>query len=110
MKAPRADHNLISQVPVSMRMAPSWISQRPSRIRARAISMRIRRIALNFCTAPLRLPLHASSGPLGPALLHVIYKEKRAINQGWKAQPRCNQQVEPHALPLALLWIGQIGP
>jgi hypothetical protein len=35
----------------------------------------------------------------GPALLHVIYKEKRAINQGWKAQPRRNQKIKPHAWP-----------
>jgi hypothetical protein len=40
-------------------------------------------------------------------LLHIVHEEKRAINQGWKAQPGCNQQVKPHALPLALLWIGQ---
>jgi hypothetical protein len=39
------------------------------------------------------------------ALLHIIHEEKRAINQGWKAQPGCNQQVKPHALPLALQWI-----
>jgi hypothetical protein len=41
----------------------------------------------------------------GAALLHIIHEEKRAINQGWKAQPGCNQQVKPHALPLALQWI-----
>ena len=33
------------------------------------------------------------------ALLHVVHKKKRAINQGWKAQPRCDQQIKPHALP-----------
>ena len=58
-----------------------------------------------------RRPAYHSMQVLDPfcALLHVIYKEKRAINQGWKAQPRCNQQVKPHALPLALLWISQTG-
>jgi hypothetical protein len=46
---------------------------------------------------------------LQPPLLHVIQKENRAVNQGWKSQPGCNQQVKPHAMPRLCYRLGRLG-